>query len=306
MSISPHDRLPVETREDESELYEAQGELEFIREAGDLLKDKTQEWLVESGVGLRLTPEQRDIFVSRAATIIGEAMAEHGAHFFDPDILHNVMESISPTLGIERRQRNREAFVDEVTGLPNARALNRALPAAEEDKNVAVVFIDVNNFGEINKKISDKAGDDMLRYTAQHLKEVAERVLGTSERVFRKGGDEFVILAPEGQAEELRQTIVSEFGMLGRPPLPEGTEMRGGTHHTKQHGRVGFVKVDNLKISLSAGVGREGIEEERLKKDIADNEAQRLKWSLKNINRKREIARKAFRIPPDVIKRPIE
>ncbi len=305
MSIHPSEHL--RTGEAKYSIDDPRERVEFVRDAGEGFRDMMSTWLGVSGVGATLTPEEKER-LGRGAVIFAERIAEHGSNFFEPNALRDVMEEVSPELGVERRRLDREASIDEVTGLPNVRQLNLALPAAERDPKVAVIFIDVNNFGEINKTISDQAGDDMLRYVAQHLKRVAEQVVGTHERVFRKGGDEFVILAPVEQAEELRQALVSEFGSFDKPPLPVDVEARGGKHYTKDHGEIGFVKLGKLKISLSAGVGKKenGDEGERPKKDIADNEAQHMKWSLKKINRKREFTKGAFKIPPNIIKRPIK
>src|SRR5690606_31611302 len=98
-----------------------------------------------------------------------------------------------------REQRDlarRAAETDPLTGAGNRAALDRALSAAEADPNTAVVVFDANNFGQINKQVGQEAGDEMIREVHGALVRAAEEV-GVPGRIFRRGGDEFVILAPK-------------------------------------------------------------------------------------------------------------
>lgn len=163
----------------------------------------------------------------------------------------------------ERRELKRKLHTDKLTGLANFEALNAALPAAEADPNTEVIFIDANDFGRINKEISDNAGDDAIQYIAMHLAVVTEDIVGTSQRVFRKGGDEFVILVPKEKAQELKNAIVSLYG---------SDSDHGGMIKTDQ-GNVGYVAYNDIITSLSVGIGQT--------KDEADRNAQEFKNVVK-------------------------
>lgn len=163
----------------------------------------------------------------------------------------------------ERRELKRKLHTDARTGLANFEALDAALPAAEADPNTEVIFIDANDFGRINKEISDSAGDDAIKYIAMHLAIVAEDIVGTSQRVFRKGGDEFVILVPKEKAQELKNAIVSLYG---------SDSDHGGMIKTDQ-GDVGYVAYNDIITSLSVGIGQT--------KDEADRNAQEFKNVVK-------------------------
>src|SRR5690606_8387456 len=93
----------------------------------------------------------------------------------------------------------------------NRAALDRALPAAEADPNTAVVVFDANNFGQINRQAGQGAGDGMIREIHGALVRAAEEV-GVPGRIFRRGGDEFVILAPKDKAEAVRTRAEEIFG----------------------------------------------------------------------------------------------
>lgn len=62
------------------------------------------------------------------------------------------------------------------------------------------MFIDIDNFKEVNDRFGHKVGD-MLLVTVSHILHVATRTTDTPARL---GGDEFVILLPDTSLEEAR------------------------------------------------------------------------------------------------------
>ncbi len=84
---------------------------------------------------------------------------------------------------------------DALTQLPNRRWLGEFLPAAVErarqgSGSLAVLFIDLDNFKNINDTLGHEAGDELLQQAAARLK----RAVRASDRVVRLGGDEFTIV----------------------------------------------------------------------------------------------------------------
>jgi diguanylate cyclase (GGDEF)-like protein/PAS domain S-box-containing protein len=91
-----------------------------------------------------------------------------------------------------------QALHDPLTGLANRVALMdrlaQALVAMERHRSrLAVLFIDLDNFKEINDAFGHDAGDLVLTEIARRLAGIARR----PDTVARLGGDEFVILCPE-------------------------------------------------------------------------------------------------------------
>jgi diguanylate cyclase (GGDEF)-like protein/PAS domain S-box-containing protein len=91
-----------------------------------------------------------------------------------------------------------QALHDPLTGLANRVALMdrlaQALVAMERHRcRLAVVFIDLDNFKEINDSFGHDAGDLVLAEIGRRLTGIARR----SDTVARLGGDEFVVLCPE-------------------------------------------------------------------------------------------------------------
>ncbi len=98
------------------------------------------------------------------------------------------------------------ALHDPLTGLPNrALILDRisqmVARARRNDLRSAVLFLDLDDFAEINDSLGHQAGDQLLVGVGRRLAEVVR----ASDTVGRLGGDEFVVLVdgdPEGTAVE--------------------------------------------------------------------------------------------------------
>ncbi len=87
------------------------------------------------------------------------------------------------------------AFYDALTGLPNRRLLvdrlQRALAAVQRSQaQGALLFIDLDNFKDLNDTLGHDTGDQLLVQAAQRLKGCVREV----DTVARFGGDEFVVL----------------------------------------------------------------------------------------------------------------
>ena len=90
-----------------------------------------------------------------------------------------------------------QAYFDALTGIPNRTlfldrseiALNQA---KRSNEGLAVIFIDLDEFKELNDTLGHDAGDVMLKAVAQRFINCARK----SDTVSRRGGDEFTILMP--------------------------------------------------------------------------------------------------------------
>ncbi|MCD1646692.1 putative bifunctional diguanylate cyclase/phosphodiesterase [Marinobacter adhaerens] len=99
----------------------------------------------------------------------------------------------------DRKQSESEieklAFYDPLTGLPNRRLLRdrlaQALTGSTRDQNHgALVFIDLDNFKNINDSAGHLTGDELLIQVGQRLKQTVREW----DTVARLGGDEFVLI----------------------------------------------------------------------------------------------------------------
>ncbi len=122
-----------------------------------------------------------------------------------------IADLIAPEAMQRRQILERLANVDPLTGLANRRALDLALPAAEADPETAVILFDANNFGKLNKAAGHRFGDVVLKEMATAIQNQAG-LFGFAERVFRYGGDEFVVLCPDRIADRVRDNCEAAFG----------------------------------------------------------------------------------------------
>jgi len=117
------------------------------------------------------------------------------------------------------------AYHDALTGLPNRRLLDDRLAQAiylaqRHDRRLAVILIDLDEFKQVNDLLGHRAGDDVLREVSRRLAACLRR----ADTLARHGGDEFVILLPDVQAEsdcgvvaeKVLQALAPEFPVEGR------------------------------------------------------------------------------------------
>ncbi len=116
------------------------------------------------------------------------------------------------------------AYVDSLTGLPNRMAFEERLfelLEKEKDKKHAVLFLDIDNFKNINDALGHYAGDCFL----QHISVVFKENLGRDSFVARLGGDEFaVILEDIDNRTQIADKIISMFERVKQPWIYEKQE----------------------------------------------------------------------------------
>lgn len=94
------------------------------------------------------------------------------------------------------------AFFDPLTGLPNRRLLQdrlgRVLAAVRRDgRHGALLFIDLDNLKPLNDTLGHETGDQLLKQVAQRLEDCVRH----ADTVARYGGDEFVVLLGDLEAD---------------------------------------------------------------------------------------------------------
>lgn len=92
---------------------------------------------------------------------------------------------------------NRLAFFDALTQLPNRHSFGEQLPrmlarASRKREMVAICYLDLDRFKEVNDTLGHSMGDHLLKTAAKRL----QSVLREHDVVARLGGDEFALIIP--------------------------------------------------------------------------------------------------------------
>lgn len=124
----------------------------------------------------------------------------------------------------QQRQFSRLARRDALTGLPNRVYLQKLLPrlikrSARDASHMALLYIDLDHFKNVNDSLGHAAGDKLLTAVAHRLR----AAVSTHDVVVRMGGDEFVVVAnmlPNAQvvnsiADRIRRALVVPLDLDG-------------------------------------------------------------------------------------------
>jgi len=120
------------------------------------------------------------------------------------------------------------AYHDGLTALPNRSLFSKLLgqgihQAHRYKRQLAVLFLDLDRFKQINDSLGHEAGDQLLQEVATRLK----ACLRDGDTVARLGGDEFVVLLPELSEEAYAATVAQKIlAAVARPFVLLGQEFR--------------------------------------------------------------------------------
>jgi diguanylate cyclase (GGDEF)-like protein len=114
---------------------------------------------------------------------------------------------------------HRQAFYDELTGLPNRTHLFEGLGlavsrAAEGGRVLAVLLIDLNRFREINDTLGHEVGDAVLVEAGSRLR----TAVGEERLLARLGGDDFVVVG-EFEREADAMAFAEQIRTAVEPPM---------------------------------------------------------------------------------------
>ena len=109
---------------------------------------------------------------------------------------------------------------DALTGLPNRHRLQRELQyamahAGQTGDGLALLYLDLDGFKEVNDRGGHDAGDRLLREVAQRL----QQALRQGDLVARVGGDEFIALLPGCRDAECARVLAGALRARLSPPF---------------------------------------------------------------------------------------
>lgn len=140
------------------------------------------------------------------------------------------------TSALEQAIREREkvtadfahaASHDSLTGLPNRSLFGELLGLSiaslrREGGLISVMFLDLDNFKDVNDSLGHDAGDELLRQASERMR----GVLRDADVLARQGGDEFLVLTGKLASSEAAARIAGKIlGVLRRPFDLKGCEV---------------------------------------------------------------------------------
>lgn len=129
------------------------------------------------------------------------------------------------------------ALYDDLTHLPNRKhfqiRLKNSIKLAQEKKEkIAVIFVDLDSFKDINDSFGHNIGDIFLHQIANRIK----RSLHHNEIMARLGGDEFVLMIENYHSSDHLQEIATRLLKIAHSPVQ--------------------IEDINLRVSMSMGISR--------------------------------------------------
>ncbi|GLS25617.1 hypothetical protein GCM10007877_13310 [Marinibactrum halimedae] len=126
-------------------------------------------------------------FVQRRMRLMGRQLVDTSR-----ELEHEIIRHKRSQLRLEQQR-----FFDDLTGLPNRKWLLEKLQDVTEDvgdaasHNIAVMFVDIDRFKDINDSQGHDCGDLLIQALAERLTDTLRQV----DSITRFGGDEFVIIS---------------------------------------------------------------------------------------------------------------
>ena len=169
--------------------------------------------------------------VSRGALLAAIGLGYRAApSISEDDRVHarNLADRVAVALSTAEREEQlyQQAHYDPLTGLPNRNNLKDRLAqdlarAQREQRSLALLYIDLDRFKDVNDTLGHAAGDRLLQTMAERLR----GCLRGTDTVARLGGDEFVIVLGHVASPRDAQSVAEEvIRALSLPISLEGRE----------------------------------------------------------------------------------
>ena len=143
--------------------------------------------------------------------------------FYDPDDMITPLSYLGKMTSIDDLKREmshwkRQAYTDSLTGLYNRQAVqNMVEPLLYEGNQMGILFIDIDEFKQINDTRGHLFGDKVLKHIGTQIR----KKLRATDIVGRIGGDEFLVILRDVPSKELVARKAGELCNIFRSLMPD-------------------------------------------------------------------------------------
>jgi diguanylate cyclase (GGDEF)-like protein len=148
------------------------------------------------------------------------------------------------------RRSERESLTDPRSGLPAGRLIEEQLRRVIRVSGWAFMDVRINSFGPFNDVYGFVAGDDVLRFAAMLIGEVLDELGTPDDFVGHAGGDNFVIITREDNAENIRQRLKTRFAEEVQTHYNFMDRQQGYILATGADGRTNQISLMTLSIGI--------------------------------------------------------
>ena len=172
-----------------------------------------------------LVERRRDGSLWTANQVITPLLDESGRVTHFVAIQHDVT-----AITREREEIQRLAYHDSLTGLPNRASFLESLErgiarAAPDQRLIALLFLDLDDFKPINDALGHAAGDELLVAVAERLRAAVRK----TDAVARLGGDEFAVLLTDVEHPDTAGALAGKLvDRIGQPYMLSGRRIEVG------------------------------------------------------------------------------
>jgi len=144
----------------------------------------------------------------------------------NPQHIQGILRDITERIEYEK-QLQHQALYDPLTNLPNRilfdhRYQQAYIKANEDPSQIAVLFVDLDNFKSVNDEFGHAVGDQVLQQLGARL----QQSLRETDTVARLGGDEFVIILENIHDRTVVERIADKLiREISQPVIVEGHEV---------------------------------------------------------------------------------
>ena len=171
------------------------------------------------------------------------------------ELLEEAVEEKTQELQKQSKKMRYLAHHDALTALPNKNLfLDRLKQAIKHAKrhhqSLAVLFLDLDRFKEINDTYGHDVGDELLKRIAERL----QRIIREDDTVARIGGDEFTIILPNTDQVNVVKVVEKIFNQMKQPFIISGLDLHTtfsvGISIYKQDGETPDILLRNADTAM--------------------------------------------------------